>query len=593
MDAVISLVLFVVLVIIMAFMFFRDNGDSKPPLRNTETPIHNTEIPIHNTETPTEDERQKIERLLLLNTYDTELTCILAQRLSPVARPLVMHHVVPALLNAGQRDRALVILKELNPPQKEIALANMLTLLFRQNLPEAALALLEHTDNPEFLPPISTLQIYQARGDSESVRRLMTELGALSKQSSAHTLSGPDNLLLARLQYASGLKEEAAVSLQNAWAWVVQHQTFPGEMRAVLLEYLTQGRTQEIPGLTAQLQPANQVTAGAVLLEAEQPELAFDLLAQADDTNSHQTYVDLMQSILEKNQSTVARRLLESAPSEIADHLLLLLLLWHAERNATVEAQALLDSHAMSHERRYYLLLNLWANVAAHAPWRTSLFTQAMDELERLRADETWPLLRMTALEIQVQVQVRLPSLQRDSWLIRNCLDEMARLNEQLQASDRLDKYRVQASLLHQLGETQQAEQLLDKALKLLEEQNDPEFSEIHHIYHRAFIARNYLDIGHLEKSEAIYTQLGQKTYATVPLERELLNNYIEQLRLEEAVDILTLHSMCNESNPLSRLNEALNNLQSTAPERIRRLKQQLLDKLDSEPFWNEPPRLY
>jgi len=576
MDIGLGLVLVIVVLVVVFWIFLRDDSSAAPSL----TP-----------QTPTTEELQKIERLALLNAFDPELAYQLAQRLSPTAKPLILVQVIGALFNAGRTDRAMTILNELSPPHRDVALGDMLSSLFAQKQPQAALDLLKHNAQHEALPLILAVQVAQARGDSTQTQRLIMELSALSEESRSQTLSGPDNRLLASLQHASGLEAAAAISLQYAWAWVVHYQPLPDELRAVLLEYLAQGRIQEIPGLGSQLQPAGLATAGAVLLEAGYPEPAFAWLTQAGASATNQDYARLMDSLLQKNHSDIALRLLACAPSEISDHLLLSLLLWHAAQGSSAQAQALLDSQQQAPEQRFNLLLNLWANIDAQAAWRTSLFEQAMAELEKLRGQDAWPWCRMSALEIQLQVQAGLPAQQRDSWLVSNSLEELTRLSEQIDTSDRLDKYRVQARLLHELGHTAQAEQLLDKALKLLEELDDPEIGEDLNSYHRAFIACSYLSLGNSEKAEALYALLGSNAFAREPLERDLLNSHIEQARLEEAVEMLTLDNMCTQSNPLPRLHEALDSLHSGAPERIVELKKRLLDKLDSDPFWKELPQ--
>ena len=209
-----------------------------------------------------------------------------------------------------------------------------------------------------------------------------------------------------------------------------------------------------------------------------------------------------------------------------------------------------------------------------------------MQALEQLRGDEQWPWMRLLLLETQLRMQAALPRLRRDSWLIRNSLEEMSGLNPQLECSERLIKSALQAKLMHDLEQTRQAGELLDQALQLLDESPETAIDAVEKTFLLEHLALSYLHIGDLQKTAALQLRLQQQSAYASSLSQALVLSHIQQQRFEEAIASLKMTHLFIEENPLSQLHQALETLSQSAPEKAQGLRQKLLDRLAADHTW-------
>ena len=192
----------------------------------------------------------------------------------------------------------------------------------------------------------------------------------------------------------------------------------------------------------------------------------------------------------------------------------------------------------------------------------------------------------MQALRTQLQLQSRLPAHRRDSWLVRSSLEELHRLHQQQDGEQQLLCIREQTKLLHDLGQTAQARTLLEQALALLDSDSLPEVDEMDTTFYLEDIASAYLSIDEAEQAQALQDRLHSLEAGSRDLEEDLLLNHIEHQRYAQAIEALTLSVLLSNKKPLSRLYQALEELQQRAPERASELQQQLLERFSSGMAW-------
>lgn len=536
------------------------------------------------------DEAAQINRAAHLSVIEPQVALQLAQRLTGKARQLGLMQMPAALYRQGDQEQALEVLAELDETYQPMALNPLLETLLDKDGPQAVLSLLERLHQP--LPSAALLRIplLVARGEHEQARALLVTFGVeqLSQDSAS------EHRQLAALQRSLGLADQAATSIGLAWQLLLKqpaNELDLHEVEQTLREYRAQGQDAQFPAMAAQLPESAQIIVVTLLMQAGAFDAGFELLAQNPEPDDYFGYPPLLTLILEANRPDLAKQLIALVPETYASELLLSLLNWHVGRNEMAEAEAALQACAVSTPQRIWCLVCLWGTyVEEHSQWCAHLLEQALRALETLRGDEQWPWLRLLVLETQLRVQADLPRLRRDSWLIRNNLEEMAHLNTQLEYTERPMKLALQAKLLHDLEQTRQAGELLDQAVQALDdEQQNAQLDPAEKNFFLEQLALSYVYIDDQAKAAELKTRLEQQAAYTNQLSQAMVLKHIHQQRFDEAIAGLELGNLFIGENPVQQLHLALETLSQSAPEKAHELRQKLIDSLAAESAWGYP----
>lgn len=536
------------------------------------------------------DEAAQINRAAHLSVIEPQVALQLAQRLTGKARQLGLMQMPAALYRQGDQEQALEVLAELDETYQPMALNPLLETLLDKDGPQAVLSLLERLHQPLPSAPLLRIPLLVARGELEQARALLVTFGVnqLSQDSPS------EHRQLAALQRGLGLADQAAISVGLAWQLLLKqpaNELDLHEVEQTLREYRAQGQDAQFPAMAAQLPESAQIIVVTLLMQAGAFDAGFELLAQNPEPDDYFGYPPLLTLILEANRPDLAQQLIALVPETYASELLLSLLNWHVGRNEMAEAEAALQACAVSTPQRIWCLVCLWGTyVEEHSQWCAHLLEQALRALETLRGDEQWPWLRLLVLETQLRVQADLPRLRRDSWLIRNNLEEMAHLNTQLEYTERPMKLALQAKLLHDLEQTRQAGELLDQAVQALddEQQNAP-LDPAEKNFFLEQLALSYVYIDDQAKAAELKTRLEQQAAYTNQLSQAMVLKHIHQQRFDEAIAGLELGNLFIGENPVQQLHLALETLSQSAPEKAHELRQKLIDSLAAESAWGYP----
>ncbi|AGL82929.1 hypothetical protein ABH911_003114 [Pseudomonas protegens] len=535
------------------------------------------------------DEAAQINRAAHLSAIEPQVGLQLAQRLTGKARQLGLFQMPAALYRQGHPEQALEVLAELDETYQPMALNQLLETLLDNDGPQAVLGLLERLHQPLPSAPLLRIPLLLAKGEHEQARALLVTFGVnqLSPDSPG------EHRQLAALQRSLGLADEAAISIGLAWQLLLKqpvNELDPHEIEQTLREYRAQGQDAQFPAMAAQLPGSARIIVVTLLMETGEFEAGFELLAQAPEPEDYFGYPPLLKLILDANRPDLAPRLIAQIPESYASDLLLSLLNWHVGRNEMAEAEAALQACAVSPSQRIWCLVCLWGTyVEEHSQWCAHLLEQALLALETLRGDEQWPWLRLLILETQLRVQADLPRLRRDSWLIRNNLEEMARLNTQLEYADRPMKLALQAKLLHDLEQTRQAGELLDQAVQALDDSQNAPLDPAEKNFFLEQLALSYVYIDDQEKAVELKARLEQQAAYTHQLSQAMVLKHIHEQRFDEAIAGLEPSNLFIGENPVQQLHLALETLRQSAPEKAQGLCQKLIDHLAAESAWGQP----
>ncbi|WP_443693000.1 hypothetical protein ACRZ5O_06070 [Pseudomonas protegens] len=536
------------------------------------------------------DEAAQINRAAHLSAIEPQVALQLAQRLTGKARQLGLMQLPAALYRQGDQEQALEVLAELDETYQPMALNQLLETLLDNDGPQAVLGLLERLHQPLPSAPLLRIPLLLAKGEHEQARALLVTFGV----NQLNPDSPGEHRQLAALQRSLGLADEAAISIGLAWQLLLKHpvnELDPHEIEQTLREYRAQGQDAQFPAMAAQLPGSARIIVVTLLMETGEFEAGFELLAQAPEPEDYFGYPPLLKLILDANRPDLAPRLIAQMPESYASDLLLSLLNWHVGRNEMAKAEAALQACAVSPSQRIWCLVCLWGTyVEEHSQWCAHLLEQALLTLETLRDDEQWPWLRLLILETQLRVQADLPRLRRDSWLIRNNLEEMARLNSQLEYADRPMKLALQAKLLHDLEQTRQAGELLDQAVQALDDDHQSAtLDPAEKTFFLEQLALSYVYIDDQAKAAELKNRLEQQAAYASQLSQAMVLNHIRQQRFEEAIAGLELRNLFIGENPVQQLHLALETLSQSAPEKAQGLRQKLIDSLAAESAWGYP----
>lgn len=535
------------------------------------------------------DEAAQINRAAHLSAIEPQVGLQLAQRLTGKARQLGLMQIPAALYRQGDQEQALEVLAELDETYQPMALNQLLETLLDKDGPQAVLSLLERLHQPLPSAPMLRIPLLVASGEHEQARALLVTFGVeqLSQDSAS------DHRQLAALQRSLGLADKAAISIGLAWQLLLKqpaNELDLHEVEQTLREYRAQGQDAQFPAMAAQMPGSAQIIVVTLLMETGEFDTGFELLAQNPEPDDYFSFPPLLKLILDANRPDLAPRLIAQVPESYASELLLSLLNWHVGRNEMAEAEAALQACAVSPSQRIWCLVCLWGTyVEEHSQWCAHLLEQALLALETLRGDEQWPWLRLLILETQLRVQAALPRLRRDSWLIRNNLEEMAHLNTQLEYADRPMKLALQAKLLHDLEQTRQAGDLLDQAVQALDDSQNAPLDPTEKNFFLEQLALSYVYIDDQAKAVELKARLEQQAAYTHQLSQAMVLKHIHEQRFDEAIAGLEPSNLFIGENPVQQLHLALETLRQSAPEKAQGLCQKLIDHLAAESAWGQP----
>ncbi|MBW8353851.1 MAG: hypothetical protein K0M54_08445 [Pseudomonas sp.] len=532
----------------------------------------------------------QINQTLLLSKAEPLLALKLAETLPGEARELALQLVASELYLAGHKAQALAIYQQLPPHARDYVLNTLIETLLDTDDTQACLELLENWG--EALPswPLLQVRILQARGEQDQALAVLGELSDPRQAAAQERQSIGNLLILARLQHQAGMQDAALTSVEQAWS--AFEETEEGHRQSTLRSLFeacaTLGQFDTILTRAAPLPAEEQAQAVAALIKAAQLDSALNLLAPINDALYSTTYSELMDLTLALPPIDNALRLLDKAPDRDRYSLLLSLLNHLAAQGQTAEAEALLLTLEPEPSQHPGLMLSLCEQHHATQPqWAEALLAKALQQIDGYKNDhEFWSGIRMQALRTQLQLQSRLPAHRRDSWLVRSSLEELHRLHQQQDGEQQLLCIREQTTLLHDLGQTAQARTLLEQALALLDSDSLPEVDEMDTTFYLEDIASAYLSIDEAEQAQALQDRLHSLEAGSRDLEEDLLLNHIEHQRYAQAIEALTLSVLLSNKKPLSRLYQALEELQQRAPERASELQQQLLERFSSGMAW-------
>lgn len=529
----------------------------------------------------TPQESSQINRVTLVAMSEPLLALEIAQRLGGHARQLAMQIVAPELIKAGHRSAGEQALAELSKSNKSAPLKIILEVMLQQGEPQAAQRLLHNADAQ--LPidgHILCIQLDLANGKEQEALKLLKSVSEMQEVAGVDTLSRAHSLEIARLQRRFNMNKAAALSI--AWAWSTLEadgELSWEELCAILQEFFQQDGSARVLELAEQLPARYKTSAASVLFEAGELEPAFALLSESGNDISVDTYEKLLKIALGANQPDKALRLIDFIPPHEADELLLSLMQWHLQRGETAAVDALLQKRAHSPEQHIELRLQLLVHSHEQQPsWSTALLLQVEDHLQHLHGQEHWEWYYLLTLEARLQAQAQLSVTRRDQTVIRNSLEQIARLNAQLPTSDKLLRYTVQAKLLHALGQNTAAVQLLDELVQQLKNHPDEDEDAYEHLQDLESVAHTYLSIDQHLPAISLRDELNKQGGCSHELSQEIVLNHIRHQRLAEAIDALDCSILIGGRNLLAPLRQTIERLHASA--RGRELHEKLLDAL-------------
>ncbi|MGE8498383.1 MAG: hypothetical protein ACN6O6_12830 [Pseudomonas sp.] len=521
-------------------------------------------------------EAAQINRIYTLRTSAPDLALQLAAPLWGDAWQLAHASLCSSLLLHDREEEALNLLSHLDAPHRDDALELMLQALVDTGQTDRALALQKRFSVTRLGSPLLRSTLLLADGKIEDARQALSTL-ALNEERGEQPF-----LTLARLQQGCNQPELAEATLARAEALLRREATFDFHWNPFLQ---TLADLQHYPRLLELAQRSDLPTFSIVKVLAAhgQYDDALKVLAEADRSKSYRIdRQELFDHFIAAQQPELMDRLLTAGTLEGDAELLKCYADWHAQRGDTHQAQQLLD-RALGAEpvsQQWLLLTMAELHRDKHPSWASSLTRQAERLLAGEKGNASWPSMRLFHLQHLLREQAKRPPNQRDSWSVRQFLGEVERLLADLDAEDRVPERIAHSLLLEELGESQAARTLLAQVRQQLNEQNDLEDTP----YYYNELATTLIQFGELEQAR----ELADQGFAEEHLNETLLTAFIDAGRLEEAFELIDLHTLigaCGTSN-LQRLHHGIGALKETDPRRYQRLQQQLLDCLNDDNTW-------
>jgi hypothetical protein len=525
-------------------------------------------------------------RAILLSQYCPRLALEMALGMKGMARHLAVQQVAPRLILSGDEEAGIAALAELPEGYQQDALEYLLERYLVLQKPKAALTLLERFERPFPDSRILKAPLLLAIGEERQALHQLETMTFLQEQGIGQRLSGAQYVILSRVQRSLEQPQAAIDSLERAWEAFkhIEHYGLPTlhDLSSVTSDLAELGETQRALELAKQLTAESQNLIAINFLQANQTDIAFSLLTSLGTKATLSTYLYFIDYTLNGNQTEATLKILDSSPTTFFESLLLGFINWHVNQGQLAQAQTLLDAHAHQPDQRIWILLTLWEQHSSeHPEWANELCLKALTELEHLNGQEPWPHLRLIYLQSLLTQHIANAPDQRRTQAI---LDEIEKLNNELELEDRLIKLDDQVRLLLKLGETKRARRWVDESLKRVDESQQVETSEPEFSSSLLFdLGLSYLALGDHGKAKTMLDRLrklGSERYYILHLDAAILMSHIQSDRLEEAINTLSLEHFGIEENPIDQLDQSIQLLQQSDAQLAKKMRKQLIQKL-------------
>ncbi|MGK8710112.1 hypothetical protein ACRS5L_27270 [Metapseudomonas otitidis] len=525
-------------------------------------------------------------RAVLLSIYCPRLALVMALELRGMARNLAVQQVAPRLILNGDKEAGVAALTEIPEGYQQGALEYLLERYLVLQNPKAALTLLERFERPFPDSRILKIPLLLAIGEERQALHQLETMIYLQEQGIGEHLSGPQYVILSRVQQSLQQPLAAIESLERAWEAFMHTERygFPTlhDLSLVTNDLAELGETQRALELAKQLTTESQNLMIKNFLQVNQADVAFSLLTSLGSEATLSPLLYFLDYALNKNQTELALKIIDSSPSIFFSSLLLAFLNWHVTQGQLTQAQALLDARTHQPDQRIWMLLTLWElHSSEHPEWAHELCVKALTELEPLNGQEHWPHLRLMYLHSLLTLHIANARDRRSIPEIQATLDEIEKLNNALELEDQIINLDEQVSLLQQLGETVRARRWIDKSLRKVDESQQVEASEYESPSSLLFyLGQSYLALGDHGKAKTILDrlrQLGSEKFYILRLDAEILIDHIKNGRLEEAINTLSIEHLGAAGNPINQLDQSIELLQKSDAQLANKLRKQLI----------------
>lgn len=543
----------------------------------TEEELHVDVAGRHARITPTD--AAQINRISILSLSAPELALQVASRLWGDAWQIAHVSLCSVLLKLDREEDALKLLSHLEAPYAQNALVEMLQYLLENGQRDKALEIKNRLGADLSSLPLLHAELLLAEGKADGARSV---LAALTQDDQ---LDADQLIALARLQQCSDMPDAAQASLAKAEAALnTEEQRSLIEWRPFMQALAEFQRYPELLQLAERSEEDKRYIA-QLLLDKGQYEHTLTLLGSVDSAAAYLLdYEKLLAQLLHDQRHDLAQQLLLNSTGSTHSILLEHYLDWYVRQGDTRQAQKLLDDEASRLEPATlnWLMLNLaQRHCESQHYWTGDLLRQSDRLVSSRRGQPEWPFMRLLYLQHLLKEQAKRPLSQRDSWTIRNHLEEIAKLHAQLEFDDALSERIHHCELLQTLGEPEQARTLAKEIERQL---RDAQFQEEDD---RSFYCDEFVTVlikfGELDTARKLFEEGLTSDWQEEPL----LQAYVEADRLEEAVEQISFKTLIGHADaPINALHQRIVHLAEQDKQRSQHLQQRLFERLNDDTTW-------
>ncbi|MGN0924838.1 tetratricopeptide repeat protein [Ectopseudomonas mendocina] len=527
----------------------------------------------------TPSDAAQINRISVLSLSAPELALQVASRLWGDAWQIAHASLCTVLLKLGREDEALKLLSSLEAPYAQKALEEMLQHMVDDGQVDKAIEMKARLPAQRPSLPLLDAELLLAEGKADEARNVLAALDQSDQLDASQLID------LARMQQRCEMPDAAQLSLAKAEeALNTEEQSSIIEWRPFMQALAEFQRYAELLQLAERSEEDKRFIA-QLLLDHGQYEHSLTLLDSLDSSAAYLLdYEKLLNQLLHDKRHDLAQELLANATGSTHSILLEHYLDWYVRQGDTQQAQRLLDKETPRLEPATlnWLLLHLAQRHFERQPyWAGNLQRQSDRLVSSRKGQPEWPFMRLLHLQHLLKEQAGRSLSQRDSWTIRNHLEEIAKLHAQLEFDDALTERIHHCELLHALGEAEQTRTLMQEIERQLRDTQFPEEDD------RGFYCDEFvtalIKLGELGTAR----KLLEEGLASDWQEESLLQAYVEADRLEEAVELISFKTLIGHTDaPINALHQRILSLAELDKPRSQRLQQRLLERLDDDKTW-------
>jgi hypothetical protein len=561
----ILLVAVTVMIIIGTLLTSPADGGAEPRLAIVGTPAQLTMAEI-----------AQVNRIAMLRTPAPQLALQLAARLEGDAWQVTNAPLYATLWHLGRHDEARALLSRLDSHHRQQALTTLLRELVDAGKGSEAVALLAHLDEELPEEPLLRSALLAAQGKSQEARDVLEGLISSGRLSELQWLN------LAQLQRELGDREGARRSLEHFWTL---KQSADAQDTLSLDRYAHElaslGDIQRLLESAASLHPGHDNPYITPLVEAGLFTQAIEQIERLDSLWRNTPYEQLLDAMLQREYLQQARELIIAVDDNLHGQLLLRLLRRHFDHGNTNRVEQDIEQLARYEALRIDLRLSLFRLYRqTHPEVAARLLDQAEQGVTALPDGDERDQLHLFVIESRLENQLDRPERQRNSYELRQALEEMQRITDRQPLYNQLLNLKQQALLLQRLGRSDDAHALLNDVQQRLQNVTpDETLDEYDLALLQEGLAIAYLRLGHLEQALALRAGL----HVDLDAASEWLNVLVEQEHLEQAVEHLSYRNLFDAQKTLDTL---LTKLHDAEDEVAITLNHRLLDRLASDDFW-------